>query len=184
MTKSDACWALRLAHRLSTLKAPEPDVQKYKFVNLLLAMALCLGVGYASARATSTQISGWYTSLAKPSYIPPDWVFPVAWTILYLMMAFSLWLLWQRSHNNQRAKIAISLFLIQLALNGIWPVVFFSLHQIFVALAVVLLLAFAILLTMVAAWPVSALAASLLIPYLGWVTYAAFLNAGILAYNH
>ena len=152
-------------------------------IRLLVCLALCLGVGFASGSVTYSEIPTWYASLAKPSWTPPNWAFPLVWTILYTMMGVSLWLLWDRGISASATRTSIILFIVQLMLNAAWSPVFFALHQTRVALAIIVLMAIAIAATIVAAWRTQRVAATLLIPYLAWVLYATSLNAGIVALN-
>jgi len=121
----------------------------------------------------------WFDALAKPWFMPPGWAFPIAWTILYILMGLSLGQLLQA----RRRRAAITLFLVQLALNYLWSPVFFAMHRADAALAVLLLLDVAVLATIAAAWRVRRAAAWLLFPYAGWLVLATALNAAILRLN-
>jgi tryptophan-rich sensory protein len=132
---------------------------------------------------TTPEIPTWYAGLAKPKWTPPNWVFPVVWNILYLMMGLSLWLLWQADPKLPKRRRVLTLFLVQLALNATWSPVFFKLHQTKMALAIIVLLAMAIAATIITSWRIDRRAAALLIPYLAWIGYAATLNAGIVVFN-
>jgi tryptophan-rich sensory protein len=152
-------------------------------IRLLICLALCLSVGLLSGSVTSPEIPTWYASLVKPSWTPPNWVFPVVWNILYVMMAVSLWLLWGCTGEPRAIRTAVVLFFLQLALNAIWSPVFFVLHHTKAALVIIAIMAIAIAATIVAAWRPHRIAAMLLVPYLAWVLYAASLNAGIVLLN-
>lgn len=152
-------------------------------IRLLACLTLCLGVGAIGALFTTPEIPTWYAGLNKPSWTPPNWVFPVVWNNLYALMGLSLWLLWDRTPTSTNRSAAIIAFCVQLALNAAWSPVFFALHQPLAALALIILLAGAILITILRAWRVNQIAASLLIPYLLWVLYASTLNAGIVVMN-
>lgn len=152
-------------------------------IRLLACLALCLGVGAIAALFTTPEIPTWYAGLNKPSWTPPNWAFPVVWNLLYAMMGVALWLLWDRAPMSTNRTAAMIAFFVQLALNAAWAPVFFALHQPLAALAIIVLLAVAILVTIMRAWRVSRTAAFLLIPYLAWVLYASTLNAGIVALN-
>lgn len=116
----------------------------------------------------------WYAALKKPSWNPPAWVFGPVWTALYTMMAVSAWLVWKQEERAQRR--ALTPFLIQWVLNAAWTPLFFGWHRMGAAFGEILLLWGAILWTIAAFWRVQRVAAGLLIPYLFWVTFAAFLN--------
>jgi tryptophan-rich sensory protein len=153
------------------------------FLRLIGCLAFVLGVALANGNVTYPEIPTWYASLTKPWWTPPDWAFPLVWSVLYLMMGVSLWLLWDRSADAHRRRRAITLFLVQLALNAAWSPVFFGLHNTRAALVIIVLLAVAIAATILAAWRTQRTAAWLLVPYLAWVLYATTLNAGIVARN-
>jgi len=153
------------------------------FFRLIACLALCLGVAMANGSVTYPEIPTWYASLTKPSWTPPQWVFPLVWSVLYVMMGVSLWLLWERAADTARRRTAITLFFLQLALNSAWSPVFFGLHLARVALVIIVLLAAAIGATILTAWRTQRMAAWLLLPYLIWVVYATTLNAGIIALN-
>jgi tryptophan-rich sensory protein len=152
-------------------------------LRLVLCLALCLGVGLVNGRVTAAEIPGWYSTLVKPAGTPPNWVFPVIWNTLYVLMAISLWLLWDRTHASAARTAAIGLFLLHLALNGTWSPVFFQQHNVFAALLILIGMDLAVLVTIVAAWPIKRAASLLLMPYLAWITYATWLNAGLWMLN-
>ena len=152
-------------------------------IRLALCLALCLGVGFTAGIVTAPEIPTWYASLEKPSWTPPSWAFPVVWNILYAMMGVSLWLLWDRFDDPIAARKAIGLFFLQLALNFAWSPVFFWMHRPLEALFIIALLAISIAATIAFALKAQRIAGWLLVPYLGWVSYATTLNAGIVALN-
>jgi benzodiazapine receptor len=121
---------------------------------------------------------GWYGTLDKPFFTPPDSVFGPVWTVLYLSMAASAWLVWRRAGFSE-TKIAMALFSVQLALNLFWSVIFFGLEAPGLALVEILALWPAILLTTLAFSRISQPAGWLLGPYLAWSTFATILNASI-----
>lgn len=139
-------------------------------------------VSLTGSMATTPKLAGWYAQLAKPVFTPPNYVFPIAWTTLYILMALSLWRLIEAPASSAR-KHAIVLFLIQLAFNAAWSWVFFHFESIRGGLAVIALLWLLIASTIIVAGKVSRLAAWLLAPYLMWVSFAALLNAEILRMN-
>jgi tryptophan-rich sensory protein len=153
------------------------------FFRLIASLALCLGIATLSARVTYPQIPTWYASLLKPWWTPPNWAFPLVWTVLYVMMAVSLWLLWDRAADTAGRRSALTFFFLQLVLNAAWSPVFFGLHRPAAALAIIVLLVATIAATILAAWHTQRMAAWLLVPYLAWVLYATSLNLGIVALN-
>lgn len=147
-----------------------------------LCLALCLGLGYASGRATTPEIATWYAALVKPWWTPPNWVFPVVWTLLYAMMGVSLWLFWETPAGASRRWV-LSSFFAQLALNAAWSPVFFGLHAIQAGLLIIVALAVMLTITIYQGFGVNRGASWLLVPYLVWVLYASTLNGGIVALN-
>lgn len=124
----------------------------------------------------------WYENLNKPSWTPPNWVFPIVWPILYAMMAISAWIVWKDYGFNQ-ARQPIMWFGFQLILNSAWSWLFFGEHLIGTALAEILLLWIAILFTTMLFWKKSEPAGWLMVPYLLWVSYASALNFSLFQLN-
>jgi tryptophan-rich sensory protein len=125
----------------------------------------------------------WYEILQSPPGTPPGWVFGPVWTVLYLMMGVSLFLLWQRASEGTRARPALVAYFLQFALNLAWSPVFFGAHRIGTALVVIVALWLMIFLTILLARRVSRPAAWLLVPYFTWVSYATYLNVGFYLFN-
>ncbi|WP_238120492.1 MULTISPECIES: TspO/MBR family protein [unclassified Xanthobacter] len=163
--------------------APEPPSPTARRAGrLALCAVLVTLVAISGAVVTRPAIPGWYAGLEKPAFTPPNWAFPVAWTLLYAAMALALWRLWERPPSPARRR-AILLFMVQLALNAAWSPVFFGLHALQAALVLIGLLVVALAATVRAALAVDGPAAALLLPYLAWVCYAASLNAMIAHLN-
>ena len=155
----------------SDLAHPRPSAGRS-----LTALAGWLALVFsASATAVFIADNGWYAGLAKPSWNPPGWVFGPVWTILYAMMAVAAWRVWLDGGWAQQKK-ALSLFLLQWALNALWTPLFFGLHQPGWALAEIVVLLAAILATIRAFWRVDRIAGLLLLPYAVWVAFATVLN--------
>jgi tryptophan-rich sensory protein len=121
----------------------------------------------------------WYAQLAKPSFNPPNAVFAPVWTVLYILVGIAGYRAWIR----QRMSAAMNIWFLQLALNLVWSPVFFSLHWIGGALAIILALFVSILAFIALQWPRDRLAASLFIPYAAWVAFASLLNFSIYRLN-
>jgi len=152
------------------------------WLSLIPFLVVCFAAAGIGSLSTSSSVNTWYAQLRKPEWTPPNWIFGPVWTILYLMMAISAWLVW-RSSSWSSTKFALSLFAIQLVLNTLWSVVFFGLHRVGPAFAEILLLWMMIIATSVAFLSLSLLAAWLLIPYLAWVAFASYLNFRIWQIN-
>jgi translocator protein len=123
----------------------------------------------------------WYQHLVKPIWTPPNWIFAPVWTVLYLMMGISSWLVWRE--KSRHSAFALAVFLLQLGLNALWSWIFFGAHKVGAALVELSILWIAIVLTIYFFDKVSRLAAYLLLPYVFWVTYAVSLNAGVWCLN-
>lgn len=150
----------------------------YYYVSFILITFL---VGISSSWVTQPEISSWYSNLIKPSFNPPNYLFGPVWTLLYLMMASAAFLVW--SQNSKKRKTALSLYFIQLILNGLWSWIFFKFHMIGIALIEIILLWILIIITIIAFWKVKKEAAYLMIPYLLWVSFAAILNTSLWRLN-
>jgi len=150
---------------------------KLSIPNLVLCIGLCFVFAYAGSTFTPVPGSEWYYSvLKKPSWNPPDWLFPPVWSLLFLLMGTSLALVVEQWGEKKQIQGALIIFAIQLLLNLAWSATFFGLHAPLLALAVITVLWLAIVLTIVLFRAVSPLAAYLLIPYLLWVSFASYLN--------
>ena len=136
-----------------------------------------LAVSFAAAALggfASINAGDFYQRLTRPAWAPPSWLFAPAWTLLYLLMGVAAWLVW-RERGFRKARITLSLFLIQLAVNALWTWLFFFWHLGALAFGEILILWALILGTVVAFWRVRPIAGALLIPYLAWVTFASAL---------
>jgi len=151
-------------------------------IKLIITCILCLSVGWAGSLFTGSNLN-WYQNLNKPFFNPPGWVFGPVWTALYIMMGISAFLIWQKGLTSRPVKIALFFFVIQLLLNAVWTPLFFGLKSPILAFTDIILLWFGILFTIVKFYSLSKPASFLLIPYLLWVTFAAFLNFSIVLLN-
>jgi len=155
-------------------------VKPKQILKLVVALVVCFGVsGVSAVFTTQDSITSWYGQLRKPFFTPPNWIFGPVWTILYLLMAISFFIVWNKGVNYPKVKQAIVWFLIQLVLNAVWTPLFFGFHLIFLSFIEILLLWLAILVTFYAFKRISIYAAVLLIPYVAWVGFAVILNGSI-----
>jgi translocator protein len=145
------------------------------WIGLIVFMVLCFFAAWLGSAATMPKIDGWYASLTKPSWNPPNWIFGPVWTVLYLAMSVAPWLVWRKT-GWSGAKLPLSLFGLQLALNVAWSWMFFGMESPALAFVEILLLWIAIAATMVVFWLRAKVAGLLFVPYLAWVTFAAALN--------
>ncbi len=155
-----------------------PDWISPDIISFAVFVALVIGAAMFGGQWGANE---WYRALSKPSWTPPDWLFPIAWTALYLMIAIAGWLAWETPHPNR--GLLLALWVGQLLLNAGWSYIFFGRKAITAALGELALLWLSILGFIVIAWDANRTAAYLFLPYLVWVSYAGALNASILARN-
>jgi translocator protein len=142
------------------------------------------GVAALGSLATTSGVDGWYAAADKPFFTPPNWLFGPVWTALYGLVAVAAWLVWvHRDRNRNETSRGLRWWWVQLALNLAWTPVFFALQLLWPALVVILALDVAVAVTAVTFRRVDRLAATLLLPYLGWIAFATALNAGVAALN-
>ena len=151
---------------------------KKDIFKLIAAIIICQLAGIIGAVFTGPSIPTWYTSLNKPAFNPPAWLFGPVWTLLYLLMGIALYFVWLSPK-----KQAIGWFIIQLGLNVLWSLIFFGFRAPLFALIEIIFLWYAILFTIIWFYKVSRVAAYLLVPYLLWVSFACVLNLAIVLLN-
>ena len=154
---------------------------KIKWKKLLLCLGVPLAVGGLSALASGGM--GDYQNLRQPPLSPPGWVFPVAWTILYLLMGYASYRVLTSDAPPETVKKALILYGIQLALNFLWSPVFFGLHWYLAAFFILVAMWVFIYLTIKGFSGIDEIAGDLLIPYILWVTFAGYLNFGVYFLN-
>lgn len=155
---------------------------KNPWIGLIVFVVGCFAVAWIGSAVTMPKIDDWYAGLVKPDWNPPAWIFGPVWTVLYLAMAVAAWLVW-RQDGWVGAKWPLTLFGVQLFLNLMWSFLFFGLKSPGLAFAEILLLWIAIAATTATFWSRSKWAGLLFVPYLAWVTFAAFLNFTIWRIN-
>jgi tryptophan-rich sensory protein len=156
---------------------------KINWVKLIASIFICELVGILGSVFTVSSVSTWYPTLNKPFFNPPSWLFGPVWTLLYLLMGISLYLVWDKGLKKQQSKTSVVIFGLQLALNLFWSILFFGLRMPLIAFIEIILLWLAILLTIMHFKRISRTAAYLLIPYILWVSFAAALNFAIYYLN-
>jgi len=150
---------------------------------LALSIAVALVAGWIGSVATMPSIPTWYADLEKPSFTPPNAVFPIVWTILYVTMGVAAWRAWRAGGEVFLRRAALFAYAVQLVLNVLWSLAFFGAQSPLGGLIVILVLLAAIVATILAFRRLDRIAALLLLPYLAWVAFATVLNAAILALN-
>lgn len=156
---------------------------KKKVLYIVIAVTICLLIGFLAGFATQSSVDTWYATLNKPSFNPPNWLFAPVWTLLYILMGIAAGLVWAKGFYHVWVKTALYYFGFQLLFNALWSIVFFGFQEPFWALLVILVLMILILLTIKWFKIVSKPAAYLLLPYLLWVSFAMILNYKIWELN-
>jgi translocator protein len=149
---------------------------------LVLSLILTLGTGAIAGIFTGQSVADWYTTLNRPSFNPPNWVFGPVWSTLYFLMGISLYLVWKQRPSAERNH-AILIFIVQLVLNFLWSFLFFYLHMIGAALIDIIFLWGTILTMIILFIRISPVAGYLNIPYLLWVSFATVLNTAYFFLN-
>jgi benzodiazapine receptor len=171
------------------LKRPSASYKR-DILRLAISIAVPLMAGVIGSIFTSQSVSTWFQTIEKPSFSPPYWLFGPVWTTLYVMMGVSLFLVWRATgsttfpeYRRTRKVAAFIAFGIQLILNVLWSFLFFGLRSPQLAFVEIIILLISIVATIVIFCRISKLAAILMVPYAGWVTFASFLNLQIWLLN-
>ncbi|TVR70233.1 MAG: tryptophan-rich sensory protein [Sphaerobacteraceae bacterium] len=152
-------------------------------LTLLIAIAIAWSPGFLGAIFFATGDDSWYQQLDKPWFNPPNWVFGPVWSILYIGIGVSLYLVWTRGERAPEWNRLMVVFAIMLVLNGLWTPAFFGLESPVAGLVVIIPMLISIAATIWLARPFSGVAALLLVPYFLWVSFATVLNAAIWQLN-
>jgi len=158
-------------------------VGKVNWTKLIISVGLCLGAGLVGSVFTLSAIPSWYTGLVKPDINPPSGIFGPVWTLLYIMMGLSLYLVWNKGYKNKRIKQAVKLFILQLVFNLGWVIIFFGLRQIFLSFVEIIILWGLLFIVLAKFSEIDRRALYLLIPYHLWITFATFLNFSVWTLN-
>ena len=153
-----------------------------KALILIGCILICLLIGAIGGIATASGVTTWYTTLNKPFFNPPNYLFGPVWTLLYLLMGISIYLVITNSESKQRKK-AVFIFILQLFLNFWWSFIFFKFQCVGIALIEIIIMWTSILYMIIVFRKVNKPAAYLQIPYLMWVSFATILNASIYYLN-
>ncbi|WP_321349586.1 tryptophan-rich sensory protein TspO [Halopseudomonas oceani] len=140
---------------------------------------LLLACGAAATTGIIFKPGQWYERLIKPDFTPPNWAFPVAWTLIYLLLAW----VGYRLSLIPGSQVLLALWAAQIALNALWTPVFFGAHRIFSAMVIIVVLWLVVALMVLMAFRLDVISGLLLLPYLGWLCVAAALNFAILRKN-
>ena len=154
---------------------------KINYIKLISSILICQLAGIIGSFFTASSVSTWYTTINKPFFNPPSWIFGPVWITLYLLMGISLYLIW--NNYSKDMKMPLIFFGIQLGLNSLWSIIFFGLQNPLFAFIEIIILWTFILLSIIGFYKKSKTAAYFLVPYILWVSFAAILNFSIYYLN-
>lgn len=158
-------------------------MSKLNFPKLIFSIFICQMAGIIGSLFTFSAIPTWYAVLNKPAFSPPNWLFGSVWTTLYALMGISLYRVWINKTKKKEKMEGLAFFTIQLVLNAFWSILFFGLKNPMFAFFEIIFLWLFIALSIVKFQKVDKLSASLLIPYILWVSFASILNFAVWQLN-
>ncbi|AKA48709.1 hypothetical protein IX51_05900 [uncultured archaeon] len=156
---------------------------QFNWLKFVISIIITEGAGGLGSIFTYEAIPTWYAALNKSPITPPNWLFAPMWLTLYFLMGIALYVVWTSGRNRKELVLPYVLFFIQLALNVIWSLIFFGLHEILFGAVEIVFLWFFIVATIIEFRALSKVSAYLLFPYLSWGTVATLLNFSILWIN-
>lgn len=156
---------------------------KLNIIKLTISILGCELAGILGGFFTQSSVQSWYSTIKKPSFTPPNWLFGPVWILLYLLMGISLYLIWNSKTDIKLKNLALTLFLIQLGLNILWSFFFFYLKNPLIGFIEIVILLVFIILTAIKFHNIIKPAAYLLIPYIIWVGFASVLNFSLWVLN-
>jgi len=153
-----------------------------KYLKLLISIAIPLIIGYLGSFFTAVSVTDWYTTINKPPFNPPNWIFAPVWTLLFILIGLSFYLVWSKDFA-QKKKLCLTIYSIQLILNLLWSALFFGLRNPLLGLVEIFVLWLSIITNITVFYRISRASGYLLIPYLLWVSFATILNFSIVILN-
>ncbi|MGM0482740.1 MAG: TspO/MBR family protein [Patescibacteria group bacterium] len=154
-----------------------------RYLKLLIALGLPQTAGLIGSFFTTPNISTWYEGLSKPELAPPNWIFAPVWTTIFVLMGIAFFLVWNKGMERKDVKIASVVFVIQLVFNTLWSVIFFGMQSPFWGFVWIILLWLLIALNIFIFFRISKITGWLLVPYILWASFAAYLNYAIWMLN-
>ena len=149
---------------------------------LVISVLIPLIIGFLGSFFTASSVDSWFTTINKPSFNPPGWIFAPVWTTIYILIGLSFYLVWRNNFGEARKKV-ISVYFMQLLFNLLWSVLFFGLKSPLLGLIDIIILLILIIANTIIFYKISKTAGYLLIPYLLWVSFASILNFSIFLLN-
>ncbi|OGF24844.1 TspO protein [Candidatus Falkowbacteria bacterium RIFOXYB2_FULL_34_18] len=153
------------------------------FIKILLAIFICQMAGIVGSIFTAKSVANWYTTLEKPFFNPPSWVFGPVWILLYALMGIALYLVYQKIGTGNLVKWALIIFFIHLILNALWSILFFGMQNPGLGFLEIIVLWVFIIIVIILFYKIDARTIWLLLPYLLWVSFAMVLNFSIWRLN-
>lgn len=155
---------------------------KIRWKPLILSLLIALGVGGLSGFLTRNSMDT-YSKYNKPLLSPPGFIFPIVWTALFILMAISAYLIYVSDAPKKERSNALFLYLLQLIINFMWPIIFFKFDMLLLGFLWIVLLWVIVIFMIISFYKIKPIAALLQIPYLLWLSFAAYLNLGIYTLN-
>lgn len=156
---------------------------KFNPIAFVINIAITLGVGVLGSMLTVPSVKTWYTTLAKPSFNPPDSLFAPVWTSIFILLGVSAYLVWQKRAQIVHFPRTVAVYFIQLVLNVMWSFLFFYAHSIGAALFEIVALLIVIIINARVFYKIDKVAGLLFIPYILWVSFATLLTYNIFILN-
>jgi len=149
--------------------------KRFNIFTFIICLLIAFIPGIVGSLAMTGEIDGsWYASI-RPALTPPNWIFPIVWTILYILIGISLYSSWTISTSKIRFNLGLA-FAINLIANGLWTFFYFGMHNITLAFIDIIIILLSIIWMMIITWKINKTSTYLLVPYLLWVSFAAYLN--------
>lgn len=156
---------------------------RFQFVPFFISLLITMVIAFVASLFTRPQIAGWYSTLAKPSFNPPAFLFAPVWITIYIMIATAAYIVWKHRDATATYLNASIVYVLQLLLNFSWSIIFFGMHQVLAAFVLIACLWLSIIINMYYFNKFSRMACWLLLPYLLWVSFAGTLNLYIYLLN-
>ncbi|MES2014685.1 MAG: TspO/MBR family protein [Patescibacteria group bacterium] len=150
---------------------------------LVVSLLLVYGAAFLGTYFTVGAIDSWYATLVRPTFAPPNWIFAPVWTLLYALMAIAAWRVYGKWKTNRTVGMTLAVYVVHLAINTLWSIVFFGFHSPLMAFGVIAILWALIIYLTLRFYAIDHIAGILFIPYLLWVSFAAYLNLSIVLLN-
>lgn len=157
--------------------------KKFQFIPFIVCVSIPLFIGIIGGLFTMESVKTWYTTLNKPSFNPPSWVFGPVWSTLYILIGISSYLVWKKREIVSGYSLAVKIYFLQLFLNLMWSFLFFNQHQIGLALIEIIILLIVIITNAFIFYRINKTAGLLFVPYILWVSFASFLTYSIYTIN-